>query len=629
MINHQFLCIFVKNFVRQLKISSLRVEYTFLALQSIISFLFLFQVVFLDEASLPDHKRMVLKVLHEYLDDCKVSFVAIANEAFDAANANRMICIYRSLPSENDQKILAYGCLGLPLSQARSDSSDRLNKIIRGLCQSYRLILSSKKIPRIFHDRDFIYMLRQLRFTFSNLNGNEDESIREITPTSLLEAIEDNFNGIQSDEFDHLVDIFAQTIGKHYPEFRHMNNERKHHRSHILKVLERSIKLKSNARRLYGRYKLIIEESEDDTAIRLLEQAGVFHSDRAPATIFRMSDFPDDMENELKNVEMLSDIKLCMETGKTIIMINTGRIHGSLYDVFNQNFSIMSTEDSRKIFSKVAIGPKTVDVVVHEDFQCIIHVKRCDFAEIPAPFLSRFQKYSVNTSDFYSTQLMKISKDHQHLLRNVEGKARKFIEHFGKEYFYGFNDETLSSCLLLLIQRLDQDEYSLGNLHENYNQLISRSKQFVDYRQDDDEWHYLSFVISKLLQLASPESLIFRWHVFQDEFAQLIRNEYFNQQEHLDLRNCLNRLISVSNTRNVHRNELTTNENIKQTNHSMLIVQKLMIFTRTSSFITSLCSRSRNDASNNDGERLANLLILDKIHTVNLVCFSFLLEIFH
>jgi hypothetical protein len=52
----------------------------------------------LDEASLPDEKKMVLKVLHPYLDECKVSFVAVANKSFDPANANRMICIYRSLP---------------------------------------------------------------------------------------------------------------------------------------------------------------------------------------------------------------------------------------------------------------------------------------------------------------------------------------------------------------------------------------------------------------------------------------------------------------------------------------------------------------------------------------------------
>ena len=65
--------------------------------------------MFLDEASLPDEKKMVLKVLHPYLDECKVAFVSVANKAFDAANANRMVCIYRSLPSKEDQRILTYG----------------------------------------------------------------------------------------------------------------------------------------------------------------------------------------------------------------------------------------------------------------------------------------------------------------------------------------------------------------------------------------------------------------------------------------------------------------------------------------------------------------------------------------
>ncbi|CAF4186428.1 unnamed protein product, partial [Rotaria sordida] len=38
-------------------------------------------VVFLDEASLPDENKMVLKVLHQYLDECTVAFVAIANKS--------------------------------------------------------------------------------------------------------------------------------------------------------------------------------------------------------------------------------------------------------------------------------------------------------------------------------------------------------------------------------------------------------------------------------------------------------------------------------------------------------------------------------------------------------------------
>ncbi|CAF4809838.1 unnamed protein product, partial [Rotaria sp. Silwood2] len=104
-------------------------------------------VVFLDEASLPDEKKMVLKVLHPYLDECKVAFAAIANKSFDAANANRMICIYRSLPSEEHQKILAYGCLGLQIKDGQQAVNSRLQAIIYGLCQGYRRLLNTPNIP--------------------------------------------------------------------------------------------------------------------------------------------------------------------------------------------------------------------------------------------------------------------------------------------------------------------------------------------------------------------------------------------------------------------------------------------------------------------------------------------------
>jgi hypothetical protein len=341
----------------------------------------------LDEASLPNEDQMVLKVLHPYLDECKVAFVAIANTTFDAANANRMICIYRSLPSKDDQKILAYGCLGLQIKHGQRSLNNQLESIIYGLCQGYRQILSAPDIPHIFHDRDFIYMLRELRFELTNVDEDQETSIGEITPRSLLRALEDNFNGIKSDQFEKLTDIFFNAVKDAYSGFRLSLPEKQQIQRNIPTILRESMKLDSKRRRLYGRYKLIIDESEDESAVRLLFQSGILDPDPSRTTVFRMPDFPDDIDNELRNVEILSTIKLCMETGKTILMVNTGRIHGSLYDVFNQNFSIMATDGTRKIFSKVAIGPKTIDVVVHEDFQCIVHIKRSEFKEIPAPFL--------------------------------------------------------------------------------------------------------------------------------------------------------------------------------------------------------------------------------------------------
>ncbi|CAF2141897.1 unnamed protein product, partial [Rotaria magnacalcarata] len=113
--------------------------------------------------------------------------------------------IYRSLPSQHDQRILAYGCLGLQSELQESTIDDRLEIIISGLCQGYRRMLQSPDIPHIFHDRDFIYMLRELRFELMNSNEIEKTSIGEITPRSLLRALEDNFHGVRPDEFNKLV----------------------------------------------------------------------------------------------------------------------------------------------------------------------------------------------------------------------------------------------------------------------------------------------------------------------------------------------------------------------------------------------------------------------------------------
>ncbi|CAF3389119.1 unnamed protein product [Rotaria socialis] len=142
-----------------------------------------------------------------------------------------------------------------------------------------------------------------------------------------------------------------------------------------------------------------------------------------------------------------------------MLMVNTSRIHDSLYDIFNQNFSIAATGDMRKIFSKVAIGPKTIDVTVH--------IKRSEFKDIPAPFLSRFQRYSLSVNDFYRIRLHKLTGNEQLIVRNVEENVLSFIEQFRRQYFYGINKSTLYSCLLSLIKVNENEEHSLLNVNQH------------------------------------------------------------------------------------------------------------------------------------------------------------------
>jgi hypothetical protein len=552
--------------------------------------MFSFQVVFLDEASLPDENKMVLKVLHPYLDECRVAFVAVANKSFDAANANRMICIYRSLPSEDDMKILAYGCLGLPMSDASSNVIKRLHGIICGICQGYRDILNCSTIPKIYHDRDFIYMLRELRFELLPTIDMQETRIDGITPARLLHALEDNFNGVSKNQFEEIVAIMFKAVKAQCLDFIRPNQYRD-----VVTVLHRSMQLDSARRRLYGRYKLIIDESDDESAIDLLKQSSILDLDPKKTTVFRMSDFVDDIHNELGNVEILSTIKLCMETGKTILMVNTGRIHDSLYDVFNQNFSIMATDDSRKIWSKVAIGPKTIDVIVHEDFQCIVHIKRSEFESIPAPFLSRFQKYAFNINDFYQIQLKHLSTDEQQMMNDVDKKVQTFIQHFGRHYFYGINENTIYSCLLSMIRKSDNEHRYFLDIHQQYTQLNMKSKPFIEQHSSNIRQCLLRSILWKFIQLLSPESIMLKLPAFDDDIAQWICTNYFHRQEHFNLDNFIGNF-----TRN--RSQSSKNDTTASASHQdeyplnwYRSTTKVMIYTRTSSHVMNLNQQSKHE----------------------------------
>ncbi|CAF1064818.1 unnamed protein product [Adineta steineri] len=571
-------------------------------------------VVFLDEASLPNEKKMILKVLHQYLDECQVAFIAIANRAFDAANANRMTCIYRSLPSEDDQEVLAYGCLGL---KNKGLTHPHLVDIITGLCHGYRRVLEYSEFSKIFHDRDFIYMLRQLRFELrSTLADQQDVVLDTIRPESLLHALENNFNGITSIQFEKIVDIFFKAVQDKRPDFEISSKGRQQHDANrdVINILQDSMKLESIQRRLYGRYKLIIDESDDESAVYLLFQTGVI--DPNQTTVFRMSDFSDDINNELRSVEILSTIKLCMEAGKTILMVNTGRIHGSLYDVFNQNFSIMATGETRKIFSKVAIGSKTVDVVVHDNFQCIVHINRHEFDEIPAPFLSRFQKYSLSIVDFYRIQFERLSNEEQNIMNNVENKMKSFIKHFGQQYLYGLNDNTLYSCLLSVIETGENRQCSILNIHQNYSQLNIRTKRFVEENPGNKQQCLLRFILSKLIQIASPESIIFKLPTFEDKFAEALFKNYFQYQEHFNIENFVRELIQKPSDDNGSVNRITTDHTHIKMN--IITTTKVIIYTRTSPYVVGINKASKYQLFSKQNNNRFNEKIEDMVEVLNL-----------
>jgi hypothetical protein len=204
-------------------------------------------------------------------------------------------------------------------------------------------------------------------------------------------------------------------------------------------------------------------------------------------------------------------------------------------------------------------------------------------------------------------------------LKNVEKKVQTFIHHFGEEYFYGLNDNTLYSYLLSLIKRNENDEYYLLNPHQNYTQLTIKSKSFIEQNPQDLQQCLLFSIISKLLQLVSPESMIYKLPTFEDKISRLLCENYFYEQEHFNIENFLQRFIS-SPSIEVNSNDLfTTEDDFQEKLNEISITTKVMMFTRTSSFIIGLNNQTKKDLFNHSSDDMECTNISEKIDVINLV----------
>ena len=156
-------------------------------------------VVCIDEAGLSDERHESLKVLHYYLDNPAVSFVATSNHMLDAAKTNRAITLFRSETSKADLITLAKGCFYNTNDNSPPVEMEEDVRVITQLCSAYGAIMTRPAIKKFFGLRDFIYFIYYLRN-----HPNE-----KLSPQVIMEGLERNFNGS-----DHFADICKTFLPK-------------------------------------------------------------------------------------------------------------------------------------------------------------------------------------------------------------------------------------------------------------------------------------------------------------------------------------------------------------------------------------------------------------------------------
>jgi len=107
-------------------------------------------------------------------------------------------------------------------------------------------------------------------------------------------------------------------------------------------------------------------------------------------------------------------------------MSQTDDIHESFYDLFNQHFRrIDDPEDGPRYFANIAIGAHSKPSRVHQNFQCIVVVKESEIPITPAPFLNRFEKYSISHGNLLELVLNDLPPCLRVVVDSVHEKVRQ------------------------------------------------------------------------------------------------------------------------------------------------------------------------------------------------------------
>eukprot|EP00731_Ephydatia_muelleri_P021734 Em0014g325a len=387
-------------------------------------------VVFMDEAGLPEESHESLKVLHYYLDNPEVSFVAITNHVLDAAKTNRAISLFRPESLADDLETLAKGCL---CSDPDNPPPELINDLttITKLCRPYLDLMEEKEFKLFFGLRDFIHFVNYLkRKRHNTLNAQV-----------VLEALERNLNG--SNKFEHIREQFLITLGA---RLDHVAQRQ------ILDILHDSLTDRPNKANWNEnevcRYKLIIDPSEDDSLVRLLFTFDVL--DRQKTHVFMCSHFPGD--KHLQKINTIAAIRHSAFKGHTVIMIQTDDIHESFYDLFNLRFHRIDDVHGPRYYANIAIGAHSKPCRVHPEFQCVVVVKQSEVENTPTPFLNRFEKYRLSHHALLDAALSILPPCIAVIICTVREKVNDFVKLVrGKESLYGLKEETIDSLLLSML----------------------------------------------------------------------------------------------------------------------------------------------------------------------------------
>ncbi|XP_016335836.1 E3 ubiquitin-protein ligase rnf213-beta-like [Sinocyclocheilus anshuiensis] len=393
-------------------------------------------VVVLDEIGLAeDSPQMPLKTLHPLLEDgcidsdnpqphMKVGFVGISNWALDPAKMNRGIFVSRWDPSEKDLVETAEG-----ICSSSHNILLKIKHLLPKLAKGY-LDICKTDSEQFFGLRDYYSLVKMM---FATVNSSDQEP----SDSELAEAVLRNFSG-QRDDFDPL------------DYFRDIFQSFEVQRPSTLKMIEQNLDRHSDKE---CRYLLLL--TTNNAALYII-QHHIFSKENytCPEIVFG-SGFPRDQEYAqiCRNV---SRIKACMETGRTVILLNLLNLYESLYDALNQYYVCFSGQN----YVDLGLGSHRVKCRVHKDFRLVVvEDQEKVYKRFPVPLKNRLEKHKVDRSTDltpWQHRVLEKLKQWAQEFSKVQQSESTEANFSLSDAFVGFHGDACASALLQALEKIQK-----------------------------------------------------------------------------------------------------------------------------------------------------------------------------
>ncbi|KAF6297909.1 hypothetical protein mRhiFer1_000154 [Rhinolophus ferrumequinum] len=454
-------------------------------------------VVVLDEVGLAeDSPKMPLKTLHPLLEDgCieddpaphkKVGFIGISNWALDPAKMNRGIAVSRGSPNKKELVDSAKGiCSSEPLIQ------DRIQGYFKPFAKAYETVCKNQD-KEFFGLRDYYSLIKMLLATAK-------ASKKKPSPQDIAQAILRNFSG--KDGIDAL-DIFAASL----PEVR-LSEE-----VSTMQLIRQNVfddRRKGPGRELDDsecRYLLVL--TRNYVALQILQKT-LFGDGQQPEIIFGSS-FPRDQEYT-QICRNINRVKICMETGKMVVLLNLQNLYESLYDALNQYYVYLGGQK----YVDLGLGTHRVKCRVHPDFRLVvIEEKDVVYKHFPIPLINRLEKHYLDINTVLETWQKNIVEELKVWVHKfIDMKVERFAaihKYSPCDAFIGYHADTCASVVLQVTERL-----SPGCLTDDvYQRVLEEAKR-------------------TLLGCATPDAVVRLSASSLSLFeAHSLSQEYYDRQQH-------------------------------------------------------------------------------------------------